>query len=418
MTLSLEIVAVGTELLLGETVDTNAAHAGRMLAAQGITVTRRATVADRHEEIAAAVGTALSRSGTVIVTGGLGPTRDDLTRDAVATLLERPLEFRDDVWQELVARWQRIGRTISASNRSQAMVPVGGTVLPNRWGSAPGLWLETAGGLVILLPGVPLEFRNLLEHEVLPRLTARHGTRRTVSRMLRTTAIPESRLGELLGPLEESLRPVTLAYLPDQGGVDLRLTAWQLDPAGADAALDRAEAVVRDAAGRWIYAAGDADLADVVLAELRARGLTLATAESCTGGLLGGRITAIPGSSDVYHGGIVSYADEAKVALLGVDPSTLAAHGAVSEAVVREMAAGALQRLDADAAMAVTGIAGPDGGTEDKPVGTVWLGWALPGRQEAARIGLAGDRGQVRERAVQAALWGLLQRLRGESLSF
>lgn len=418
MTLSLEIVAVGTELLLGETVDTNAAHAGRMLAAQGITVTRRATVADRHEEITAAVGAALSRSGTVIVTGGLGPTRDDLTRDAVATLLERPLEFRDDVWQELVARWQRIGRTIAASNRSQAMVPAGGTVLPNRWGSAPGLWLETAGGLVILLPGVPLEFRNLLEHEVLPRLTARHGTRRTVSRMLRTTAIPESRLGELLGPLEESLRPVTLAYLPDQGGVDLRLTAWQLDPAGADAALDRAEAVVRDAAGRWIYAAGDADLADVVLAELRARGLTLATAESCTGGLLGGRITAIPGSSDVYHGGIVSYADEAKVALLGVDPSTLAAHGAVSEAVVREMAAGALQRLDADAAMAVTGIAGPDGGTEDKPVGTVWLGWALPGRQEAARIGLAGDRGQVRERAVQAALWGLLQRLRGESLSF
>lgn len=418
MTLSLEIVAVGTELLLGETVDTNAAHAGRMLAAQGITVTRRATVADRHEEITAAVGAALSRSGTVIVTGGLGPTRDDLTRDAVATLLERPLEFRDDVWQELVTRWQRIGRTIAASNRSQAMVPVGGTVLPNRWGSAPGLWLETAGGLVILLPGVPLEFRNLLEHEVLPRLTARHGTRRTVSRMLRTTAVPESRLGELLGPLEESLRPVTLAYLPDQGGVDLRLTAWQLDPAGADAALDRAEAVVRDAAGRWIYAAGDADLADVVLAELRARGLTLATAESCTGGLLGGRITAIPGSSDVYHGGIVSYADEAKVALLGVDPSTLAAHGAVSEAVVREMAAGALQRLDADAAMAVTGIAGPDGGTEDKPVGTVWLGWALPGRQEAARIGLAGDRGQVRERAVQAALWGLLQRLRGESLSF
>ncbi len=418
MTLSLEIVAVGTELLLGETVDTNAAHAGRMLAAQGITVTRRATVADRHDEITVAVGAALSRSGTVIVTGGLGPTRDDLTRDAVATLLERPLEFRDDVWQELVTRWQRIGRTIAASNRSQAMVPVGGTVLPNRWGSAPGLWLETAGGLVILLPGVPLEFRNLLEHEVLPRLTARHGTRRTVSRMLRTTAIPESRLGELLGPLEESLRPVTLAYLPDQGGVDLRLTAWQLDPAGADAALDRAEAVVRDAAGRWIYAAGDADLADVVLAELRARGLTLATAESCTGGLLGGRITAIPGSSDVYHGGIVSYADEAKVALLGVDPSTLAAHGAVSEAVVREMAAGALQRLDADAAMAVTGIAGPDGGTEDKPVGTVWLGWALPGREEAARIGLAGDRGQVRERAVQAALWGLLQRLRGESLSF
>jgi nicotinamide-nucleotide amidase len=236
--------------------------------------------------------------------------------------------------------------------------------------------------------------------------------------MLRTTAIPESRLGELLGPLEESLRPVTLAYLPDQGGVDLRLTAWQLDPAEAEGALDRAEAVVRDAAGRWIYAAGDADLADVVLAELRARGLTLATAESCTGGLLGGRITAIPGSSDVYHGGIVSYANEAKVALLGVDPTTLAAHGAVSEAVVREMAAGALQRFDADVAMAVTGIAGPDGGTEDKPVGTVWLGWALPGRQEAARIGLAGDRGQVRERAVQAALWGLLQRLRGESLSF
>jgi nicotinamide-nucleotide amidase len=405
------MVSVGTELLLGDTVDTNATHAGRVLAAHGITVGRRATVGDDVAAIGEVVGAALERTGLVLVCGGLGPTRDDRTRDAVAEVLGVPLAFDAAVWSELVARWQRIGRTIAESNRAQAMVPAGGTVLPNRWGSAPGLWIEHARGTVVLLPGVPMEFRNLLEHEVLPRLLAAAGAVRTMSRVLRTTGIPESRLGELVGPLEDAFAPVTVAYLPEQVGVDLRITAWQLAEDEASRALDRAEAALRQVAGPWIYATGTTDLADAVLAVLRARGLTLATAESCTGGLVGARVTAIAGSSEVYLGGVVSYADEAKATLLGVDMATLADHGAVSEQVAREMATGAAQRFGADVTVAVTGIAGPGGGSAEKPVGTVWFAWSLHGAVEAECRTFAGDRGQVRERAAQAALWGVLQRI-------
>lgn len=412
-TRALEMVTVGTELLLGDTVDTNASHAGRVLAQHGIRVARRSTVGDAIPEIQDAIGQALDRTGLVLVTGGLGPTRDDMTRDAVAALLGQPLAFDQAVWDELVSRWQRIGRTISESNRSQAMVPEGGTVLPNRWGSAPGLWLDSPRGLVILLPGVPLELRGLLDEQVIPRLEARLGLRAIRSRMLRTAGVPESRLGELLGPLEESFLPVTLAYLPDQTGVDLRLTAWELEGTAADQALDRAERVVRDAAGRWIYATGTTDLAEVLLEELRGRDLTLATAESCTGGMVGARVTAIAGSSDVYLGGVVSYANEAKERVLGVPDDLLREHGAVSEATARAMVSGVAQRFAADVAVAVTGIAGPGGGTEEKPVGTVWFAWRVGDRVEASRHGFAGDRGQIRSRATQAALLGLLHRIRG-----
>ncbi len=235
---ALEMVTVGTELLLGDTVDTNAAHAGRLLARHGLRIARRATVADSIADIQDAVGQALARSGQVIVTGGLGPTRDDMTRAAVAELLEMPLEFDQGVWDELVGRWQKLGRTISDSNRSQAMVPRGGTVLPNRRGSAPGLWLDSPRGLVVLLPGVPLELEGLLAEQVLPRLAERLGLLAIRSRVLRTAGVPESKLGDLLGPLEESLAPVTLAYLPDQMGVDLRLTVWEVGDDDADTALD------------------------------------------------------------------------------------------------------------------------------------------------------------------------------------
>jgi nicotinamide-nucleotide amidase len=379
--------------------------------AHGLRVARRATVGDAVAEIQDAVRTALGRTGLVLVCGGLGPTNDDLTRDAVANLLDLPLEFDEAVWAELVERWRRFGREISDTNRSQAMVPRGGLVLPNRWGSAPGLWIDAPPGTVILLPGVPLEFRGLLDEQVIPRLVERFALQAIRSRTLRTTGIAESRLGELLGALEASMAPVTLAYLPDQTGVDLRLTAWGLDDPDADTALDRAEGMVRAAVGNHVFATGGTDLAEVLLERLRTRGLTLATAESCTGGLLGARITAIAGSSDVYLGGVVSYADAVKQAQLGVKPDTLSAHGAVSEATAREMVQGVATRFDAEVAVSVTGIAGPGGGSIEKPVGTVWFAWLVDGVVESERIGFAGDRGQVRDRAAQAALLGLLRRL-------
>jgi nicotinamide-nucleotide amidase len=410
---ALEIVTVGTELLLGDTVDTNAAHAGRVLALHGIRVARRATVGDRAEDIRDAIDQALARTGLVLVTGGLGPTRDDITRQTVADLLVCPLAFDTAVWDALVARWASIGRTISESNRSQAMVPAGATVLANRRGSAPGLWIETARGVVILLPGVPLETETLLAEQVLPRLEERLGLRSIRSRVLRTSGIPESQLGELLGPLEDSLAPVTLAYLPDQTGVDLRLTAWELEGREADQALDRAEDIVRGAAGKWVFATGLRDLAQVVLTNLRDRGMTLVTAESCTGGMVGARITAIPGSSDVYLGGIVSYANEVKITQLGVHASLIVAHGAVSEEVAAAMARGAADRLGARVAVAVSGVAGPGGGTTEKPVGTVCFGWVIDGSVTTSTAGFPGDREQIRVRAAQAALIGLHRRLTG-----
>ena len=411
MSHSIEHVSVGTELLLGDTIDSNVVYGSRALVARGLRVSRRSTVGDSIGEIQDAVSGALDRCGWVLVCGGLGPTNDDLTRDAVASMLDMPLQFDDAVWAELVERWRRIGREISDSNRSQAMVPRGGVVLPNRWGSAPGLWLESSRGVVILLPGVPLEFRGLLDEQVIPRLQERLQLQAIRSRVLRTTGIAESRLGEILGPLEPSLAPVTLAYLPDQSGVDLRLTAWELASAEADVALDRAEQVVRGAVGRFVFATGGTDLAEMVIAALRERKLSLATAESCTGGLMGARITAIAGSSDVYHGGVVSYSNAVKEAQLGVRVDTLRAHGAVSEQTAREMVQGAATRFGANVAVAVTGIAGPGGGSDDKPVGTVWFAWYLNGVVEAERIGFAGDRGQVRDRAAQAGLLGLLRRV-------
>jgi nicotinamide-nucleotide amidase len=301
-------------------------------------------------------------------------------------------------------------------------VPRGATVLRNRWGTAPGLWLEAprraersgATGLVIMLPGVPGEMRKLLEHEVAPRLARRAGARVIRSEVVRTTGIPESTLAERMGDIEREIAPLTLAYLPGLDGVDLRLSAWQLPPDEAERRLAHAAALLRERGGEHVYGEGEVDLAAHVLEAARARGARIATAESCTGGLVGGRLTEIPGSSDVYVGGVVCYADELKTALLGVQPDLIKAHGAVSEAVAVAMARGAVERLGADAAVSVTGIAGPGGGSEEKPVGTVWLGLAAGGRVEAHRTLFPGSRHDVRARAAQAALFLLNRRLRGD----
>ena len=409
--MDIELVTVGTELLLGFTVDTNSAEIGRALAAEGIRLVRRTAVADRPEEIAAAVAGALGRSGAVLTTGGLGPTRDDMTKTVVAALYDAPLEFDEAVWQSLLERYRRFGRAPAASNRTQAEVPRGATVLPNRWGTAPGLWLEGEPGLTIMLPGVPSEMRNLLAHEVVPRLRGRGGGKVIRSRLVRTSGIAESTLAEQLGEIETELEPLSLAYLPGVAGVDLRLTAWGLDAAEADAALAAGVARVAELSGAFAYATDDADLAAVVLERARRAGLRIAAAESCTGGMVGTRLTAVPGSSDVFVGGVVCYDNALKVSLLGVDPAMIEAHGAVSEPVAAAMATGALARLPADVAVSVTGIAGPGGGSDEKPVGTVCLGVAGQGAVETTRAVFGGGRDEIRARAAQAALRLLLRRI-------
>ncbi|MGB7211683.1 MAG: competence/damage-inducible protein A [Gemmatimonadales bacterium] len=409
--MNIEIVTIGTELLLGFTVDTNSAFAGRVLAARGVRVVRRTSVPDDPAAITAAVREALARTGAVLTTGGLGPTRDDITKKVVADLFDAPLEFQEPLWQDLVERYRRRGMTPVASNRSQAEVPRGATVLPNPWGSASGLWMEGAPGLVIMLPGVPREMEHLLSDEVAPRLAARAGARVVRSRVVRTVAIGESVLAERLGDIDAVIGPLTLAYLPGVTGVDLRVTAWDLDPEEADRRLTSAVDLLKARSGAHAFGEGDADLADVLLTALRAAGITLAVAESCTGGLLGARITAIAGSSAVFQGGVIAYDDQVKIRDLAVPANLIERHGAVSEEVARAMARGARQRFGTDAAISITGIAGPDGGSDEKPVGTVWIALSERDHEDAIRHVLLGERDEIRERAAQRALYLLWRRV-------
>jgi nicotinamide-nucleotide amidase len=407
----LELVTIGNELLLGFTVDSNGAEIARTLSALGVEVVRRTAVPDRAEDIAAAVAEALRRSGAVITTGGLGPTRDDVSKAAIAGLYDMPLEFDETVWSDIVARFARVQRAPAASNRSQAEVPRGATVLRNRWGTAPGLWLEGPPGLTIMLPGVPSEMRKLLEFEVGPRLAARATGSVVRSLLVRTTAIAESALAERMGEIEREIAPLTLAYLPGLEGVDLRITAWGIEPAEAESRLRSAADLVAGRAGEHAYGEGDADLAAVVLERARRAGLSLGTAESCTGGLVGGRITDVPGSSEVFAGGVVCYSNRLKTELLGVAPELIAEHGAVSEPLAKAMAEGGRTRMGVDLAVAVTGIAGPGGGTEEKPVGTVWFAIATAGGTESKRVIFSGSRREIRERAAQTALFLVNRRL-------
>ena len=410
--MDLELVTIGTELLLGFTVDTNSAFAGKVLGEAGVKVVRRTAVADTPDAIRGAVREALARTGAVLTTGGLGPTRDDISKVVVAELFGAPFEFRPEIWEHIVERFKRVGRVPTDNNRGQAQMPRGAVELRNRWGTAPGVWLEGAPGLVIMLPGVPREMRNLLTHEVVPRLAERAGRTVVRSRTLRTAAVGESALAEQLGELEAEIAPLTLAYLPDLMSVDLRVTAWDLPAEEADRRLAAAMELLRQRAGRWAFGEDGIDLAEVVLAAAREAKVTIATAESCTGGLVAGRLTAIPGSSDVVLGGIVAYANGIKEAALEVPAPLLAAHGAVSEPVVRAMAEGAARRLGAALTVAVTGIAGPGGGSEEKPVGTTWFATHYRGSTESTRQVLFGERDEVRGRAAQYALSLLLGRLR------
>jgi nicotinamide-nucleotide amidase len=409
--MDLELVTIGTELVLGFTIDTNGAFIGQRLAEAGIRVVRRTSVGDTPAQIGEAVEGALARTGLVLTTGGLGPTRDDMTKKVVAELFDAPLEFQQPIWDAVVARFARFGRVPSESNRCQAEVPRGAAVLPNRRGTAPGLWLSGPPGEVVMVPGVPGEMRGLLTEEIIPRLRERAGGRVIKSLVVRVTSVPESTLSDRLRPVEDMLAPLTLAYLPGVEGVDLRLTAWDLEPDEADRRLETAARSIEAITAEFAYGRGEDNLAAVVLDLLKQRKLRLAVAESCTGGMLGERITEIPGSSAAFLGGIIAYHDAIKRDLLDVDPSVFVTDGAVSEAAVKAMAAAAIRRTGADIGVSISGVAGPDGGTDLKPVGTVWVGWALGDRVDAQRVGFPGGRQEIRGRAAQFALHGLRRRL-------
>jgi nicotinamide-nucleotide amidase len=374
-------------------------------------VVRRVTVGDGAEAIAAAVQDGLERTGAVITSGGLGPTSDDLTKESIAGLFGRGMFLDESIVESLKARWRGRGwpGELPAANRNQAMIPEGAEVIQNDHGSAPGIWLsDEQGRWVAMLPGVPREFRGMTREQLLPRIVAHqgpHGAGLVVrSRTLRTTGIAESALADVIGELATELSEVSVAYLPGWEGVDLRITVYDEPSDVAQTMIDRAEAVLRQKVGKWMYGTEDDDLATLVLMALRAKGMKIGVAESCTGGMLGMRLTAIPGSSDVVDGGVIAYHNDVKVRALGVREETLVAHGAVSEETAREMATGLRGKFGVDIAVSITGIAGPGGGTPEKPVGTFCVAVDMRGNVRSIRTAAVGDRHEVRQRASQAAL--------------
>jgi nicotinamide-nucleotide amidase len=410
-----EIVAIGNELLLGETVDTNSAWTARRLAEIGGRVSRITIVGDDSARMRVALEEARARSRWVITTGGLGPTRDDLTRSVVADLFGLPLEIDEALLAGVEARFQRFGyERMPESNRSQAEVPRGARVIPNRNGTAPGLIVEGEGSTFFVLPGVPHEMRALLEEGVVPVLAAADGGGVPIvrSRVIRTAGIGESALAEKLDDVLAETAPIEVAYLPHLGMVDVRLTLGGFPRDESDRRLDAVAAEVIGRSRPWFYGVDGETLAGAIGAALVARGWSLAVAESMTAGELGAEITSVAGSSAWFRGGVLAYANEAKTALLGVPEEALVRHGAVSEETCRAMLAGARKSFDADVGCAITGIAGPAGGSEEKPVGTVWIGVETPADRRVRKLDCPGGREEVRRRATVATL-ALLWRATG-----
>ena len=411
--LQVELITIGDELLLGFTIDTNAAHIARTLAANGVEIVRRTTVGDEAPKIAAAVRDALDRTGAVITTGGLGPTSDDLTKPAIAEIFGRQMKLDEAIATKLEERWRARfpNSRFPSTNRTQAEIPEGARILTNHHGTAPGIWLEDERGRwVAMMPGVPREMRGMLAEELLPAIKARATGEQNIvlSGTLRTTGIAESAIAELLGPNVlgdpgTELGSLPLAYLPGVAGVDLRVTVKGRPLVEAEKLVSEAIVKLRNRVEAYAYGVDDADLAAVVLDKCRTLDFTLAVAESCTGGMLGERITSIPGSSDVFLGGVIAYHNEVKRSLLGVRSEAIERSGAVSEEVVLQMASGVRERLGADVGVAVTGIAGPGGGTPEKPVGLVWIA-VHASEAKARRFHVGGDRAEIRQRAAQAAL--------------
>jgi len=420
------VVGVGDELLFGQTVDTNGAWLAQELSKLGFRVLRRWAVADRREEIQETVSQGLALADLVLLTGGLGPTPDDLTRPAVAELLDAPLEEDPALVAMLEERSRARGDdSLPTNNRLMAMVPKGAQLLENPRGAAPGLVLGGVkgwrtggkeGGLVILLPGPPREVEGIYNLSLSPFLKDAFGDRLApvYHRMVFTTGIPESVLSLKMAPLlPEELGPVSIAFLPDLRGVRIRFTALGVDEAEARRWFDLLEESLRVLLEPFRFESPSGDLAEAVGLSLLSVGATLAVAESCTGGLVAKRITDYPGSSRYFLGGVIAYDNAVKVGQLGISQELLDVEGAVSQGVAEGMATGVARLFGAQAGIGVTGVAGPGGGTEEKPVGTVWYAASLGGRVVSRMERILGDRDSVRERGAQAALALLFNLLEG-----
>lgn len=387
------IITIGDEILIGQTIDSNSAFIGEQLTQAGISVSRISSVGDEPEDIRRVLQGLLPEEKIVIITGGLGPTRDDITREVLAKFFETPLELHQPTWERIQRIMTRIGRKATEGHRWQSYLPVGAELLPNRLGSAPGIWKEHQGRIFVSLAGVPYEMKAIMTEEVMPRLAEKLPLKVLLYRTLRTAGAVESGLAETLEDFEDNLPPeLSLAYLPSPGQVRLRLTARGEDQKRLQRLLDEKTEEMRRMLGDTIFGEGKTTLEEALGQMLRERQLQFSTAESCTGGYVAHRLTLVPGSSDYFPGSLVAYSNELKRRQLGVSAQTLEQHGAVSEQCVREMVAGLLPLTGADIGLAISGIAGPGGGTPDKPVGTVWIAVGDRERMETRKLTIGKDR--------------------------
>lgn len=400
------VIAVGTELTLGQSLDTNSPWLAGQLAAIGVRTTRHVTVPDDLPAIVEALREAANRSDVVLITGGLGPTDDDLTRRALADVVGVRLVEHAASLAQIRAFFAGRGRDMPEPNRVQALLPAGAVAIENSCGTAPGIRLEIAGVPCYSLPGVPYEMREMFQRSVLPALRAAAGGRVLRSRTLLCIGVPESDVGERLADLMQRGRNPEVGTAAQTGIIAIRVNATADDARRANAMLADAERAIRERLGQAVFGRDADTLASVTGDALRARGATLAVAESCTGGLVTTLLTDTPGSSAYVLGGVVAYADAAKVRLLGVAPELIRRHGAVSEPVAGEMAAHARDHFGASLALSLTGIAGPGGGTADKPVGLVYVGLATARGVRVRRylLGAEQPRESIRLRAALAAL--------------
>lgn len=405
-----EIITIGDELLIGQVIDTNSAWMAEQLNAIGIKVHQITSISDDQEHILTTLREASGRAQLILITGGLGPTKDDITKQTLCKFFDTSLIFSKKAYENVEKLFSARGVAVTEINRLQAMVPANCRVVSNPNGTAPCMWFEKNGCIYISMPGVPFEMKAIMEQEILPQLLNKLN-RVIIHRTILTEGVGESFLASLIEPWEDSLPSyIKLAYLPQPGMVRLRLTAYGTDRKLLQEAIDTAEKELQTYAGKFIFGFDNDTMESVVGQLLRNKGMTLSTAESCTGGNIAQLITSIAGSSDYFKGSIVAYSNEIKEEFLGVPHQVIVDHGAVSEQTVIAMAEGIRIRFATDYAIAVSGIAGPGGGTDEKPVGTTWIAVATP-TETIARKFLLGDH---RGRNIRKASITALNMLRGK----
>lgn len=368
------IINIGDEILLGQIINTNAAWMAESLAEIGVQVVSQRVVADEEKPIRSALNDAQKEANLILLTGGLGPTKDDITKKVLVDYCGGDLVLNESLYDQLKLYFKKMGRQATDAHRIQCYMPTNAELLPNKMGTAPGMLFEHEDRLIISMPGVPYEMKYLMSEEVIPRVERERGGLHLKRVTILTVGRGESQIAEYIEDIEEALPAhIKLAYLPHLARVRLRLTATGDSPDEISAELDSWKEKIVKRLGEIVYGFGRTELSEVVQAEMIKRQLTLATAESCTGGNIAREITSNPGSSDYFLGGVVPYSNQMKEKLLSVPKEIIEAHGAVSEETVRAMVTGALQQFGSDIAISTSGIAGPGGGTPEKPVGTIWI---------------------------------------------